>query len=703
MKKFFSMKIFSIKLKHIIIASLVAVLFPPFAQAQERLIGLHGNPTIEQFLQSRQNSDTPSKSREIMTISPLWLPFFDDFTYDGPYPDSLRWEDNFAFVNSLFQKNPANRGVATLDALNAEGKLYAHASHFPFVADHLTSRPIRTDSVYKNEKIQPLIPNDSLYLSFFYQPQGIGDAPERHDSLVLEFFWEHEQIELHLDSIYHPTDTIWFNEIDYEIIDAYYEYITDTLIIPEQWKSVWASHGMSIDDFYAIHGRWMAQVMILITDEAYFRPDFRFRFRNYASLPSHTLPGWQSNMDQWNIDYVYLNCDRFWFDTTYQDISFVNQGKSLLQNFTAMPYKQYVADPASVMKMQFTTTVTNLDNAPYNADYSCRIYDPNGNLVPYNYSNMDRTTIIYFNPILQNIDVTARDLLFNRQGTFTIKQTLINKDVEGGRLRDSITFLQEFENYFAYDDGVPKAGYGLSAPRSMLAVRFPLNAPDTLQAVDIFFNTTPIRQSEGHIEYFKLMVWQDRYGVPGDTLYTSDEKLCIGESETCNDRAGRFIRFPINRNVLVSSGFFVGVQQSTGENINIGFDYSNNMRNNNLYKIYNDPWQTSVYEGSIMIRPVMGTPALAAPPAEHPTAKSIAVFPNPLTSKQQIYIQKPDSFDDDHTVTLKIYDGVGKQCYESPYTKPEVTLNNLYNGMFIIKLYNHTTGETASTKLLITR
>jgi len=231
----------------------------------------------------------------------------------------------------------------------------------------------------------------------------------------------------------------------------------------------------------------------------------------------------------------------------------------------------------------------------------------------------------------------------------------------------------------------------------MLAVYFPLNVNDTLKAVDIFFNTTSARQSEGHIEYFKLMVWDDLWGVPNDTAkYSSDEILHGSE-------AGQFIRFPINEIVTVLSGFFVGVQQSTATNINIGFDYSNNMRTRNLYKIYNDPWQTSVYEGCVMIRPVMGTPRHVTPPAETPTPNNIAIFPNPLTSERQIYIQKPDSFDDNHTITLKIYDGIGKQCYESPYTKPEVTLNNLYNGVFIIKLYNHTTGETATTKLLITR
>jgi hypothetical protein len=695
------------KSKYIIILSF-AVLLPLFVQAQEQVVGLHGNPVIEKLLQSRQSSDISVKSQKTMTAESLWLPFFDDFTYyeNYPpdymcYPDSLRWSDNFAFVNSSFQKNPTNRGVATLDALNAEGKLYAHASPYPFMADYLTSRPIRTDSIKLNETFRLLTPDDSLYLSFYYQPQGLGDAPERHDSLILEFFTEYEQIEITLDSIYHPADTIWFSEDDYEAMEAYYEYKMDTLVIPEQWKHIWAVQGMAIDSFYAKHGQWMAQVMIPITDMEHFRPDFRFRFRNYASLPNNTLPSWQSNVDQWNIDYVKLSHTRTYSDTTYQDISFVNPGESLLENFTAMPYRQYAADPHNSMKNQFTTTFVNLDNVSQNASYKYRIYDPNDNLVG---EEGDYYSIEWAKPIppaitmgIQSAEMSSVMAFSSMKGIFSIKQTLIGDTTADPHLCDSITFVQHLENYFAYDDGTPEAGYGLTPAQAMLAVRFPLNIPDTLQAVDIYFNTTPARQSEGYTEYFKLMVWYNNHEEPGDTIYTSQEILYGSE-------AGKFIRFPIKRNVLVSSGFFVGIQQSTADNINIGFDYSNDMHSRNMYKIYNDPWKTSFYEGSIMIRPVMGTPVYVAPPPPEATVpKSITVFPNPLTSERQIYIQKPDSFDETHTIMLKIYNGVGTLCYESPYTKPEITLNNLYNGVFIIKLYDHTTGETATTKLMITR
>ena len=705
-KKFFNMKTILLKLINVVIP--FVVLFPLLAQAQEQLVGLYGNPVIEQFLKNHSGSDKLLKSQKITTVSPLWLPFFDDFTYEGPYPDSMRWEDNFVFVNSSFQKNPVNRGVATLDALDAEGKIYAHASPYPFIADYLTSRPIRTDSVFFNEKIQPLMPFDSLYLSFYYQPQGIGNAPERHDSLVLEFFVEYEQTEMYVDSIYHPADTIW-SSIDPPVWDtiyeAYWQIDTTYIIFPEQWKRMWASPGMPLDTFYTKYGQWMVPVMIPITDIVDFRPDFRFRFRNYASLPNNILPSWQSNMDQWNIDYVYLRNNRSWSDTTYQDISFVNPGESFIQDFAAMPHRQYAADPYNSIKKKFTTALINLDNTEQNATYAYRIYDPDGNQIGTDeqYHSIEWTNRLFTagNAGIQSLDVNVVMMFPPEQGIFSIKQTLTGDVDANPRLSDSITYLQEFGNHFAYDDGTPEAGYGLTPAKAILAVRFPLNTADTLQAVDIFFNTTPARQSSDYMEHFKLMVWlvTSTSKEPNDSLliYTSDEILYGNE-------AGKFIRFPIKETVLVPrSGFFVGIQQSTAENMNIGFDYSNDMHSRNLYKIYNDPWKTSSYQGSIMIRPIMGTSLhIIPPPPENSNPKNIAVYPNPLTSGRQIYVQKPESFDNEHEITLKLYDGIGKQCYEAPYTQPEVRLENIHNGVFIIKLYNYTTGETATTKLMIT-
>ena len=115
-----------------------------------------------------------------------FLPFFDDFSQSNVYPDSTKWTDNNALVNDGFTLCPPNRNGITLDVLDANGRVYDFAISNAFVAEYLTSVRIRLDSVMEPEP-RALTPADSLYLSFYYQPQGNGNAPEEQDSLVLQF------------------------------------------------------------------------------------------------------------------------------------------------------------------------------------------------------------------------------------------------------------------------------------------------------------------------------------------------------------------------------------------------------------------------------------------------------------------------------------------------------------------------------------
>ena len=115
-----------------------------------------------------------------------FLPFFDDFSHSNVYPDSTKWTDNSALVNDGFPLCPPNRNGVTLDVLDANGRVYDFAISNAFVAEYLTSVRIRLDSIMEPEP-RALTPADSVYFSFYYQPQGNGNPPESQDSLVLQF------------------------------------------------------------------------------------------------------------------------------------------------------------------------------------------------------------------------------------------------------------------------------------------------------------------------------------------------------------------------------------------------------------------------------------------------------------------------------------------------------------------------------------
>ncbi|MBO4328304.1 MAG: hypothetical protein J5831_02710, partial [Bacteroidales bacterium] len=149
-------------------AALLCCLFPHFLTAQEVLTG---------WVHPDQGTTAPSRDSQALT-----LPFYDDFSGTLAYPDALKWADRNVYVNPGFPLHPVTRNAATFDVLDAEGHVYDYAISNPFIAEHLTSNVLRLDSVFDPEP-RALTPADSLYLSFFYQPQGNGNAPEAGDSL----------------------------------------------------------------------------------------------------------------------------------------------------------------------------------------------------------------------------------------------------------------------------------------------------------------------------------------------------------------------------------------------------------------------------------------------------------------------------------------------------------------------------------------
>ncbi len=160
-------------LKIIILIILAAIFTVKDIYCQE-LRGLQENAVLKKYIKNHPVSLKSTQASEILT-----LPFFDDFSTSSVIPDQSKWEDKDVFINNSYPVEPISIGVATLDAINQYGNVYAiNAS--PTLSDHLTSRPIDL-SAYAGT-------GDSLFISFFYQAGGMGDLPEKSDSLTLEFF-----------------------------------------------------------------------------------------------------------------------------------------------------------------------------------------------------------------------------------------------------------------------------------------------------------------------------------------------------------------------------------------------------------------------------------------------------------------------------------------------------------------------------------
>ena len=131
--------------------------------AQEVVSNLISNPILSE-----------TKFIKDVNKSVLGLPFFDDFSYDRSIASIDLWEKSSIFVNRSYPLNPPTIGVATFDGLDRSGLARDfNPSNITDPSDTLLSKEI------------DLSGSNSVYLMFYYQAKGMGDAPELQDKLCL--------------------------------------------------------------------------------------------------------------------------------------------------------------------------------------------------------------------------------------------------------------------------------------------------------------------------------------------------------------------------------------------------------------------------------------------------------------------------------------------------------------------------------------
>jgi hypothetical protein len=640
--------------------------------AQEIVTGMQFNPMVKAKAMEVNRSAYQDAGTDTI---PVALPFFDDFSANKVFPSSSRWIDKFAFENDDLPVFPVNIGAMTLDAINDSGNMYPNAVPGPmeFIADHLTSRYIRLDSVFTPVP-RALTVADSVYLSFFYQPQGRASvAPQKNDSLILEFL----AIPGH-DSIV-PGDTI---------------------TLPDLWRQMWFANGSRLDTFYLKNNKWFVQVMIPVTDPVFFTNKFRFRFYNYVSLASSSASSWQSNTAQWNLDNVYLNIGRDRYDTVYPELRFIYRPPSLLQRYESMPYPQYCDDPTNEIRDTIDVLMSNRDTLAHLSNYSYNVTRISGgfsqtynggsyNIQPFKVSpyvtwqKFAHPEVPFLLPIAQT-----------DSAIFSMKH-IVSSGLPGSMIGDTMIGYQKMFNYFAYDDGTPEASYGLSYAGSRLAYRFSLNkSPDTLRAIRMYFNRTLSNTSQ---QFFYLCVWNDNAGKPGDTIYSD---LVFPKYA---DSINKFVTYHLNPPLPVIGTFYVGWQQTTGDFLSIGFDRYNNSQDNIFWNV-TGTWNTSAFSGSLMIRPVVGKPIPLGVDDIATTDLKINIYPNPCNAST-INISIPKSIDNNlnsGNCDIIVSDMLGHIRLKTGY-QSRIDVSGLASGLYFLEIRNRTGMRAGISKFIISR
>ncbi|MBR4197985.1 MAG: T9SS type A sorting domain-containing protein [Bacteroidales bacterium] len=627
------------------------------AVAQEVLLPLYGNPVVERLAKRHR---TRAKSVQ----QPLTLPFFDDFSNYSGYPDSNRWADNHAFVNADYAVFPPTVGVATLDAIDACGELHRGIGLSPVPGDTLTSLPIRLDSLF-SPYARALTAADSIYFSFYFQPGGgygnmwerVGVAPEAGDSLILEFF----------------------NSVSVS------------------WDKVWSTDGFSLDSLHASEGGFFRYVAIPIIQDVYLKSGFKFRFRNYVSINNVTKPGLSGNCDMWNIDYVYLDYSRT-HAPTFRDIAFVNKATSMLKQYTAMPTRQF---RNSFLKDTLYNTITNLYSQQLVSRYEYKIYDGSNRVIGGYTGGSENVPAYLPNHRYQTAAVHARPPLndtlpamTNPRNVFRIVH-VVTEGYTGDNhpQNDTIVFEQVFDNYFAYDDGVPENGYGITTnnSRCSLGYRFSLSATDTLTAIDMYFNRTYNNGNSG-IPFY-ICVWSDNGGTPGSVLYKA-ASYAFPRFDSLN----QYCRYPLERPLVVSGTIYIGFEQHSTNYINLGFDRSNNTADN-IYYFTSGSWQQSYLSGSLMMRPYFGQQAVVGLQSAEKESVAVKLRPNPC--KNVLFL---DYNDDTRLLSAEtaIYNMYGKCCKRQQIEK-QMDVSDLPAGVYVMRIVSANGQVLANEKFIVTK
>ena len=599
--------------------------------------------------------------------------FFDDFSQTSYFPKDSLWLDRNVFINSNLSHLPPSYGVATFDGLNEFGLPYKAGLYLgkSTPCDTLTSVPINLSGFQES---------DSLYLSFFYQPQGYGDQPDSYDSLVLEF----------------KPDRFWMGSV------------WDS----NSWVRVWSVAGSKLKPFkqvvFQVKHYKIDSNEIPIRVANYYHGGFQFRFVNYGN-PS-------GNLDLWHLDYVYLNKGRNRNNKIYDDIAVVKLPQSLLKDYTSVPASHFLADTTLFRVKQYMYT-NNLTDTQINVKGSFLIQDLSNQQIlvsnPNSNHNNDAQSILR----LSVYDSTNLDFPFYKVKGDTIN---LRSEIKSYYLtdihkeNDVASRYHEFTNYYAYDDGTAENGYSINIGayiKGAVAYHFKLaskvNKTDSLRGISIYFNYS---EEDASDREFSLMVWKKYDSTPIRKILTVTPM--ITDSLYNGFYTYKFEHpVPLDSFADAKGNFYIGWEQYSAFKMNVGldrnyFELTNDSfpkkPNPNIYYYTENKWKPSIDTnfGALMMRPIISKYILQLQVGikrdEVVSKLDCKIFPNPAHDYLNICTGTESS------VVMTISDMQGREMKSEIINKSAlVSLEGINPGVYIVVLTDSRSQTRYYHKLII--
>jgi hypothetical protein len=609
----------------------------------QSLRGLSENPVIKKHL-----SENPSGLKRAHQQAKLLqtLPFFEDFSAPSVFPDPEKWTDNYTFVNNSFAVDPISVGVVTLDAIDEYGNVYA-INNKPVSSDKITSHDFDLSAYALSGEV--------IHLSFFYQCGGKGETPELGDSLLLEYYYQPQN----------------------------------------KWVLAWSANMDESSPFL--------QEILEVPDSCYTQ-GFRFRFRNITSISIDDVSGGEgalSNADCWNIDYIMMNTDPVASHQDINDIALTDIPRRMLDNYETIPWL-HLRNAQSITRNNINFDIRNLQ-APGNLVNTGRSYyvrDLNLGLVDYYEElreEMPTDTLIhrfdpFFAPFVRRDD--------SEEGLIEVVGYLVETPAGQYKQNDTSKILLKFANDYAYDDGTPEYGFGIEGPSmtgALLAVKFRIYQPDTLQAVKMLFNKALGNNNENY--GFQLCIWKDDGGKPGELMYKSDDTYPL-----LSEGIPEFETYPVHpgEGIFISDTvIYIGWKQLSEEFLNIGYDVNRNNLNRTFLSV-SGGWINpggSLIPGTIMIRALFGRSDIITGTSDESPVLSpgnVVVYPNPVSGILNIVSESDD------ITGITVFDIAGRIVLQQTGNHQQLDVSGLSPGFYQLMI-NTGKIQPVNRKIIISR
>jgi hypothetical protein len=249
---------------------------------------------------------------------------------------------------------------------------------------------------------------------------------------------------------------------------------------------------------------------------------------------------------------------------------------------------------------------------------------------------------------------------------------------DGYRSNDTIQLTHSFDNQYAYDDGSAERVYGLSnVGGATTAIAFsPLKA-DTLKGIYTLFGQA---QVDATLNSFRIGLWEDLGGLPGNLIYLSDSVYTPVFYETDN-----LIAYALDTSgIYIDRSVYIGLQQTTVNPLNIGLDVNQDDTDTSTYIVYNDgvSWFQSLFTGRLLLRPYFSYQPSDLGWVEGSIAnEKPLVYPNP--AKDRIVVQ----WSSEETIAYSLMDMQGRSLKEGKCDTGHCVLDlqGLKSGLYILR------------------